>query len=1020
MKIYLSTPYFRSKSDERQAEFDACLAGNIENPFIDRIFLFIDDGFKPKINSTKINIIHIDDRLTYRGWLEFAADLGRQHIAVLANTDILFDETVALLEKATARKNRLVALARHEKEKGALIPHPKPGWSQDVWAVNSASDIDENLLKAVSFPLGVPRCDNKIVFEFAMQGWELINPFPAVRAIHLHESQVRNYRKEMDRTIIGGMGFISQEANLEGESKIELTVWPRKTRNISKVRIVDSLEFWDQRQGGAEHESGEIIAYDRDWQFPAITEKHAYEKVKQHRALIKPGCTYFAFPWATLIDKLSVRAVDAKLLGRQLTILAERFPHRQRTVTVCQHIRMLDFQDYFKDAGVTDVFWSHAQRRQTTLPDYPEINIHPFPLFPVQRDEKMAKDSGRDILFSFVGARAKDFYLTRVRDYILDELSEDTRGVVVGRSDWHYNKIVYDHQVHNRIKSSDGLVDSQAGAEFLNVLGRSIFSLCPSGSGPNSIRLWESISAGAIPVILADSLALPGDLELWRRAAVFCQENREAVRDLPNILAVMAEDEKLLADKRHALRQLWMLYGPDHFINDIEKLFVETATGQSELGGEGLPLGKSHLLELCRITLNNSSENLQAEELLLTIGAGRALLEPEAFGRFAERAMVRDAFRRSARRCADTKASKMWEAVSGEAGAYTEKISRNDERVLRVALYGRNANRSPLAYAPYESLFGAEIDVGCSIDDCDVVVFSASANIRESADALSSVGATCPQLVVLSEEPLWDTTWGFEFSDMRGKEITPEGRFDYTVLNHMTSSIFQFEMLPYFITTEDDYFVRYFNLFRRNAEMTIEDILAHWQEVKWRAAFFAEKRHLERYDFERPDEDLYGLSAYRTRVAEAMAGDNVLRCGKGWSDEGRRQDLPDWHLDKLATLDQRSFIVSGLENTHHPDYITEKVFDAFALLGVPLYYASPGHRIKDLVPEESFINLFGLSDKEAVDRIAAFRPDHAFAEAYLEAQRRLCALFSDPQNLYRERQRVVDETVAALLEVCER
>ena len=45
--------------------------------------------------------------------------------------------------------------------------------------------------------------------------------------------------------------------------------------------------------------------------------------------------------------------------------------------------------------------------------------------------------------------------------------------------------------------------------EFLDVLGRSRYSLCPSGTGPNSFRFWESLAAGAIPVLLSDKMLLP-------------------------------------------------------------------------------------------------------------------------------------------------------------------------------------------------------------------------------------------------------------------------------------------------------------------------------------------------------------------------------------------------------------------------------------------------------------------------------------------------------------------------------
>ena len=38
--------------------------------------------------------------------------------------------------------------------------------------------------------------------------------------------------------------------------------------------------------------------------------------------------------------------------------------------------------------------------------------------------------------------------------------------------------------------------------------------MCPSGSGPNSIRFWESLAVGSIPVLLSDSLELPKH-KLW-------------------------------------------------------------------------------------------------------------------------------------------------------------------------------------------------------------------------------------------------------------------------------------------------------------------------------------------------------------------------------------------------------------------------------------------------------------------------------------------------------------------------
>ena len=66
---------------------------------------------------------------------------------------------------------------------------------------------------------------------------------------------------------------------------------------------------------------------------------------------------------------------------------------------------------------------------------------------------------------------------------------------------------------------------------------------------------------------------------------------------------------------------------------------------------------------------------------------------------------------------------------------------------------------------------------------------------------------------------------------------------------------------------------------------------------------------------------------------------SVIREGKGWHSDQPRQSLPDWHLDKLVQLDRQSLFVSALENTLVDHYLTEKIFDAYAVLSVPLYAA---------------------------------------------------------------------------------
>jgi hypothetical protein len=332
----------------------------------------------------------------------------------------------------------------------------------------------------------------------------------------------------------------------------------------------------ESRISSPQYEDG-FVVHDGDWQYPAITEHYAYQKLRES-VIFDINTVYVAFPWATLIDFLNTKKPGSDALITVLTKFQQTLTNKSRIVTVCQHILMLNYQNTFAKLGVTDVFWTHAVKGQTCFPNHPHIKIHPFPLYPVQAiGVNDVKGSARTFLYSFVGSKSDKWYLTRSRSIIIDTLSNDPRGIIIGRDQWHYQKIVYSHQIYGDADPKSDLVDTKASDEFKNILLKSIFSLCPSGSGPNSIRLWESIGYDAIPVILADTYLPPGNLDLWKQAAVFCEETEEAIQALPDRLEEMAKDPVLLASKRHAMRQLWMMYGPDCFVYDIQKFSLSDA-----------------------------------------------------------------------------------------------------------------------------------------------------------------------------------------------------------------------------------------------------------------------------------------------------------------------------------------------------------------------------------------------------------------------------------------------------------
>lgn len=324
------------------------------------------------------------------------------------------------------------------------------------------------------------------------------------------------------------------------------------------------------------------------WQQPNATEFTAAKAIAAaHDPLLTQS--FFPFPWATWIDRFRHgAALEAPPAGRVASGIR---------ATVCQHIWALEHLELFQRAGVTDLFWSHASQGLTQIGG---IRIYPFPLFPVRcathpPAQPLLPPAQRSLLYSFQGAYAPGLYRTPVRDWLL-ELPPRPDAQLQRRQEWHYEQAVYREQVQG--EAADAARHAQLAQEadaYAATLQASCFALCPSGSGPNSIRLWEALGYGAIPVILSDQLQLPGSAALWQAAALVVPETQTAVAALPDQLEALAADPQRLHAMQEAGQVLWRRYGLDGFVGDVVELLrdplpVLRARAQRWLPGEPLEI----------------------------------------------------------------------------------------------------------------------------------------------------------------------------------------------------------------------------------------------------------------------------------------------------------------------------------------------------------------------------------------------------------------------------------------------
>ncbi|MGZ4954022.1 MAG: exostosin domain-containing protein [Methylobacter sp.] len=281
------------------------------------------------------------------------------------------------------------------------------------------------------------------------------------------------------------------------------------------------------------------------WQFPAITELLAFQSHKVLQAPEWNPCiarinTYLGLPWASYIDKQTVPDVVRQVFGVRLRgyhALADewglQWGQEVAVHTVCQHIYWIRMLPFWKELGVTDVHLSHCEPESAKVADQHNIRVHSWPLAAanvVNPDRREGLFVGkfpaeRPLLASFIGAYMPH-YRSDVRLRLRDEAVNDGMPDVVFdlNNDWHFNPMVYQAQVAGEALSPGQIAAERAATVHYNeLLSDSVFSLCPEGAGPNTLRLWESLAVGAIPVVIVDDWiwpSVPGTGLNWQDAVI--------------------------------------------------------------------------------------------------------------------------------------------------------------------------------------------------------------------------------------------------------------------------------------------------------------------------------------------------------------------------------------------------------------------------------------------------------------------------------------------------------------------
>lgn len=207
-----------------------------------------------------------------------------------------------------------------------------------------------------------------------------------------------------------------------------------------------------------------------------------YECYKQLKELT--NINYIAVPWTQIINAKWLEIPNSKLLQEYLSILADQKINQENNFTVCQHDAYNMLSSYFKHLKITKVF--------TPLHDS-DFKVNGIEFIPISFTNSFNFESReKDILFSFVGCYTTHDMRRRMFNRIKGEN-------IIYRETYHMDSGICKTNEFKK-KETD---------EYKNVLERSRFSLCPRGSSPSSVRFWESMAAGSIPILISNNWVLP-------------------------------------------------------------------------------------------------------------------------------------------------------------------------------------------------------------------------------------------------------------------------------------------------------------------------------------------------------------------------------------------------------------------------------------------------------------------------------------------------------------------------------
>jgi hypothetical protein len=197
--VWVWIQWFPHSDPDRAKEFQTAFEQNVKCEHVHKIIQLSEEDYSKEysfLEHEKVNIIPHETRITYNSFFKLLEDHSSEpyDFHVLVNADMEWTQEASLgLEHCLWETGKFAICPLRWEDRKTIFRIRAD--SQDCWGFVRNSIPSANKMKR-DIPLGNPGCDNRILMELLLQGFQTLNHPLQFPTIHHHKTEIRNYTRK--------------------------------------------------------------------------------------------------------------------------------------------------------------------------------------------------------------------------------------------------------------------------------------------------------------------------------------------------------------------------------------------------------------------------------------------------------------------------------------------------------------------------------------------------------------------------------------------------------------------------------------------------------------------------------------------------------------------------------------------------------------------------------------------------------------------------------------------------------